>query len=476
MSVVLRDRFDITLDAVHRVAWQGEDIRVHPDALERIAAARRSFMALVESDADLTVYGVTTGMGERASVKLSPDERKAQAARPPLAGASFGRPLPERVVRAIVLARLANFLGGDAAVRSELAEAVAAMLDGRTLPEVPVQGNGSAGEILALGHLFAELAQRVGTQEKESLSLINGSPCAAALAADSALAGRSRLRLAHQVFALSAEAIGAPLEAYAPELEELWGDEHETAALRALRALLAGGDDKRRPYQAPVSYRILPRVLAEAHRALAGVEQVAEISLRSVSDNPVYIVPDAGHPLGRVWSTGGYHNGMAYPALDRLAAAWANLCQLAERQVERLANDGFLVTPGTSAYPHVLLMPVVGYAEEARAAAQATILPRGGFPQNDVTAPSFLAWEREERTAAALEACLAILAASASQALHVADRNAPPLLQSFLLEVRELFPPVDEPRTLGPDAGRLAAAFHERVYAPGETRPLEAVT
>jgi histidine ammonia-lyase len=476
MTVVLRDRFGITLDAVRRVAWQGEDVRLRQDTLEHIGACRRSFMQLIESDSDITVYGVTTGMGERASVKLGPDEQKAQAARPPLAGASFGRPLPERVVRAIVLARLANFLDGHAAVRPELAQAVAAMLDGRTLPEVPVQGNGSAGEILALGHLFAELAARVGTEEKESLSLINGSPCAAALAADSALAGRSRLRLAHTVFALSAEAIGAPLEAYAPELEELWGDEHETAALRALRALLAGGSDERRPYQAPVSYRILPRVLAEANRALAGVEQVADISLRSVSDNPVYIVPDAEHPLGRVWSTGGYHNGMAYPALDRLASAWANLCQLAERQVERLANDGFLVTPGTSGFAHILLMPMVGYAEEARAAAQATILPRGGYPQNDVTAPSFIAWEREEQAAGALEACLAVLAACASQALHASGRDAPPALRGFLAEVRELFPPVDEPRTLGPDAGRLAAAFHERVYAPGDTRPLEAVT
>ena len=475
MTVVLRDRSDITVDAVRRVAWQGEDVRVHPDALERIGACRHSFMELIESDADITIYGVTTGMGEEASVKLSPEERKAQAARPLLAGASFGRPLPERVVRAIVLARLANFLGGNAAARPELVEAVAAMLDGRSLPEVPVQGNGGAGEILALGHLFAALAERVGTEEKEALALINGSPCAAALVADAALAGRNRLRLAHLAFALSAEAIRAPLEAYASELEELWGDEHETAALRTLRALLEGAGGERRPYQAPVSYRILPRVLAEAHRALAGVEQAAKISLPSVSDNPVYVLPDADNPLGRVWSTGGYHNGMAYPALDGLAAAWANLCQLAERHVERLADEGLLVRPGTRGYAGILLMPIVGYAEEARAAAQATILPRGGYPQNDVTAPSFLAWEREEAAAAALEACLAILAACASQALCASDRDSPPPLRDFLAEIRELFPPVDDPRTLGPEAGRLVAAFRERVFAPAETRPLETV-
>src|SRR5207249_951147 len=149
-------------------------------------------------------------------------------------------------------------------------------------------------------------------------------------------------------------------------LEELWGDPHETEALLTLRGLLDGAAAERRPYQAPVSYRILPRVLGEAHRALAAAEQAAEISLRSVTDNPVYIPPDAEHPLGRVWSTGGYHNGQAYPALDRLAATWANLCQLAERHGERLIHEADLYHLGG------LLMVQIGHGERARAAAQAT--------------------------------------------------------------------------------------------------------
>jgi histidine ammonia-lyase len=53
----------------------------------------------------------------------------------------------------------------------------------------------------------------------------------------------------------------------------------------------------------------------------------------------VYVPADDEHPLGRVWSTGGYHNGQAHPALDRLAANWANLCHLAERHGERLVHE-----------------------------------------------------------------------------------------------------------------------------------------
>ena len=64
------------------------------------------------------------------------------------------------------------------------------------------------------------------------MALINGSPCAAALVADVALAGQARLALAESVFALTAEAARAPLEAYSEDLEALWDDEHETAALR----------------------------------------------------------------------------------------------------------------------------------------------------------------------------------------------------------------------------------------------------
>src|SRR5579864_8452506 len=117
MTVVLTRRSDINLEAVLRVAWQGEDVRITPAALERIAECRRSFMALLDNDPDIVIYGVTTGAGDRASVRLSPEQRKAQARRTPSTGASFGRPLPERVTRGMVLARLANFIEGHAAVR-----------------------------------------------------------------------------------------------------------------------------------------------------------------------------------------------------------------------------------------------------------------------------------------------------------------------------------------------------------------------
>lgn len=454
MTVLLAGRDDVTLDAFERVAWGGEDVELAPAALERMAACRQEFLALLDAEPTLSVYGVTTGTGERAGQGLAAAAQLEEATRAPVNGSSFGEPLPERVVRGIVLARLTGFVEGNAAVRPELALAVAALLDG-PLPEVPARGNAGSGEILALGHLFNGIG--IPLELKEPIALVNGSPCAAALVADGALLARRRLPRAEQVFALAVEAIAAPLGAFAAELEPLWDDPEETAALQALRDLLAGAAAERRTYQAPVSFRILPRVLARSRRALAEAERAASVSLRAVTDNPVFVPSADGRPA-TVLSNGSYHNAMAAPALDGLAAAAADLVQIAERQTEAILDE--LLTEGICPHPlSTLSMVQAAWAEDARAAAQATILPLGGLGQNDTPAPAFIAWDRCRRAGECLDAALATLAVVASQGLHEHGRPAPPALTGALDEIRGYVPLLEEPRPIGPEVGRLAAAF-----------------
>lgn len=458
MTVVLRVRADIDLDAYERVTRRGEGVEIAAEALDHMAECRRSFLALLESQPELVVYGVTTGLGERAKDVLGAVEQAAQAEQPPVTGSSFGEPLPEPVVRGIVLARLTNLLEGHAAVRPEIASAVAAMLGEEPLPAVPLRGNGGAGEILALGRLFHDLGTRVRLEPKESLALVNGSPCAAALVADRALEARRRLPVAEHVFALAAEAIGAPPEAYAPELEALWEDEAEAAALRSVRAALAGGASDRRGYQAPVSFRILPRLLGRSRRAVEEAERAARVSLRAASDNPVYAPPSGANPLGRILSNGGFHNAMAAPAIDGLAFAAADLCQLAERQTEALLRE--LLELGACPRPlSTLSMVQAAWAEDARTSAQPTILPLGGLGQNDTPSLGFFAWEKARRVTACLEASLATLAVVASQALYAQRRPAPPALERLLEAIRDRVPVVDRPRPLGDELERLACAL-----------------
>jgi histidine ammonia-lyase len=468
VSLIVAHRADLTIEAVRRVAWDGEDVRLGPEVADRMNRGHAALAAYVEArvaeDPGALLYGLTTGPGDSGGTLLGEDAA-ATVPRGLWTAVSFGEPLPERVVRAIVLARLANLVEGHAGARSVVADAVAAMLGGDPLPAVPARGNGGSGEILALGHLFSGLAERAVLEPREKMALINGSPCAAAMVADAALAGRRRIELAERTFALSVEAIRAPLEAFDPALGMLWGHDHETAALQSLATLLDGGAPMRQAHQAPVSYRILPRVLGRLRDTQAQAERTATSSLASVTDNPVFLLPSDQRPLGALVSNGSYHNDRAHPALDGLAHAWADLAQLAQRHVDKLfqhPNSAPLLAGDWLAKP--LHMVAAGYADDARTLAQTTVLGLGSFGQNDVPSPAFPAWSKATATGICLDRILAVLAAIASQALHVAAQPPPPALASFLDDVRASFPPIAEPRPLGPDAERLAAFFNHQVF------------
>ena len=473
MTITLQRRADLTLEAAKRVAWGGEGVVLDDAARRRIADARRDFIALIERE-DITIYGVNTGYGHQAKKRLTPEERKAQAKAPTHhRAASWGDPLPERVLRGMVFARLANVIEGHAALSPHIADAVAAMLDGGSLPPVPARGQGGAGEILSLSHLFLPLTQSVELAEKDMISLLNGSPAATALVADAALAARSRLELVADIFALAAEAFNAPLGHFAEELEGLWNNPHDAWALHALRTRIGGGHGgDRRPYQAPVSIRIMPRILGEAHRAMSAAETIARQSLAAVSDNPV--VFPAGERVGpdHVVSTGGYHNAQAPAAMDALTAAMANLAVIATRVAAKLQDGPVSLLPPFLGYPDsdylgCLAMAMVGYEEEMRMLAQPTLLPgseSGGFAQDDVASPVFLAWSKQEKAGALLELTLASLAPVAMRAYAVTGRPIPEALRSRAAEVTQNFPDDGSVAAMGPSCAALAAAFRVGIY------------
>ena len=122
--------------------------------------------ARVAEDPGALIYGTTTAPGDGAAVALTPE---AQARRPTRlwTAHAFGEPLPDRVVRAIVLARLANFVEGTrpCARRSRPRWPACST---RPLPAVPGQGNGGAGEIVALGRLFYDLSARLDLEPRSA--------------------------------------------------------------------------------------------------------------------------------------------------------------------------------------------------------------------------------------------------------------------------------------------------------------------
>src|SRR5581483_5314805 len=205
------------------------------------------------------------------------------------------------------------------------------------------------------------------------------------MSAVAAIQARRRLELAARVFALSVEAFNAPLAAYDPALKGFWGDRYEGQAIDSLNEHLRGARTKgRRAFQAPVSYRVLPRILGQAYRAVAALEEVSAISLQAIASNPGYSLPDRRHPLGHTFSNAGYHNAICPPALDNVSASWVDLAQLAHRHISKLHKGETSLLPDrlyppdadplTRASTGGLDFVPNGFIEEMRLLAQPSLL------------------------------------------------------------------------------------------------------
>ncbi len=429
--------------------------------------ARRAMAAAHRSFATFLLEHSAVAHLPLATLPPAAEDAGWRAAWPPDDGFGETR-LPERVVRGIVFARLADLLEGHAACRPEVAVALASMLAG-PMPEVPVAGTTSAGEVLVLAHLLRGLPE-VDLQEAEAVALLDGSPGSAALAADAALQAHRRLALAEGIFALSVEAMAAPLAAYDPALGRLWGDPFVAEALGGLNRWLTGAGPDRRPYQAPVSYRVLPPVLGQARRAAAQIDDVARSALGAVTLDQVFLPPTDGRGHGTLLSTGGSFAATAYPAMAALAATWADLCTLADRHTTKLHRGAVSLLPDRLAGPGgrtstgLLGFVPVGLGERARHAAARTFLPpsEGGVygGEEDVALPTFVAAERLWTAAAQLDGALAVLAAVASHALDLTDRPTPVGLGPLLAFVRTYVPPA-RAANRGAQVGRLAAALSD---------------
>lgn len=470
MTVTLNDLADFTLDNLRRVAWDGEAVAFGPAALERMKRRRAQFLALVEKEPETRIYGVTSGFGDKAKTLLSAEERAKQAKSPAIQKSlGLGPRVPDAAVRAMILSRLINFVSGYAAVSLETAEGVAAMLDGCPLPEMRLESQDSAGELHQLFNLYHHLMGPM-SQLRDQNALRNGSGCAPGLLGELALRSEGRAKIASAVFALSIDAGKMGLAPYDPALKAVLNDRQESRAIDRLAALLTGVEmEGRRDYQAPISWRVLTRMLGQMYRVVGTLKETAEELLTTVNDNPVYLGPEEVPPYGRCITTGGFHVPRAYHAINAQAALWGDLAAIAARETQQIHRQSVTGLPdrlwqGENRFSTFFFTAAVyDQAQRAQDAARPALIPLYApqDEQTDIVMPLFLAWEREGIAARAFDRCLAMLAASASQALYVAGREPAPPLRKLLAEVRRVFPAVESARELGHEAEALADLFGE---------------
>ena len=196
--------------------------------------------------------------------------------------------------------------------------------------------------------------------------------------------------------------------------------------------------------------------------------------MSAVSDNPVVFPPGEQRGKEPAVSTGGYHNMQAAAAMDGLVCAYTNLAVLTGRIAAKLQDTNVSLLPSFLGYEEgksylgCLPMAIIGYEEEMRMLCAPSLLPGsegGGYGQDDVASPVFLAWQKHDRATVLFEQCLATLAPVAVRALKVTGRAVPEKLQALVKNVETCFPDDVTDRAMGSDVAGLAQVFRERVYA-----------
>jgi histidine ammonia-lyase len=503
-SITLDGR-SLTIGDVVRIAREpGAHPRLDPTARDALVASRRLIERAIASGQ--TIYGINTGFGKLANVRIAPDSLDAlQVNLIRSHAAGIGAPLPAGVVRAVMLLRANVLLRPTSGVRPELVEALTAMLVAGITPLVPEQGSvGASGDLAPLSHIAlalmgegdmlgergpepaAAVLQRAGLRPfrfapKEGLAFINGTQAQTALLALLVHDAEVLWRTAVGAAALSLEALRgtpAPLD---PRIHEARPHRGQLEAAALMRRLLADSEireshrenDPR--VQDAYSLRCAPQVLGAVADAIRFARETVTVELNASTDNPLVF------PEGDVISGGNFHGQPVAQALDFLATALTTLQAIAERRVERLVNPdlsqglpAFLTAePGLSSGFMMVQISAASLVAESRALAMPASI--GSIPtdanQEDFVSMGMAAAWKAQRILANAQRVVAAELLCAAQGLEFLRPLRPGRgVEDLYRRLRALTPPVmplEADRPPGPDLERLALAIASGELDPG---------
>jgi histidine ammonia-lyase len=480
----------ITAEDVVAVARADARVSLTEDA---IAAMERS-AAVVDrlAASDEPAYGVTTGFGSLALVRIPPGRREElQRALIRSHASGMGDPIEREVVRAMMLLRARSLAMGWSGPRPIVAETIVEVLNARITPVVPEHGSlGASGDLAPLAHCALVLLGEGSVEDpdgvvrpaadalakagiapitlgpKEGLALINGTDGMLGMLVLACEDLGRLVRVADITAAMSVEALLGTDRAFAADLVALRPQPGQAASAENLRRLLADSEivashrhgDPR--VQDAYSLRCAPQVAGAARDTLDHARRVAEAELRAAIDNPM-VLPD-----GRVESCGNFHGAPVAMACDFLALAAADVGAIAERRTDRLldatrshglppfladeagVNSGLMLA-------HYAQAAMV--AENRRLAAPASVdsLPTSAMQEDHVS----MGWGAARKLRSGVANLARILAVELVCAARALDLRAPlrpgPGTAAALAAVREQVPGPGADRYVSPE---LAAA------------------
>jgi len=343
----------------------GAKAELSKDAIPRMNASR----AVVERcvDESLIRYGITTGFGKFCDVVISRESNATLQRNLIMSHAvGVGDPLPDEVVRAMMLLRVNALAVGNSGARLSTAQALLDMLNAGVTPVVPEKGSlGASGDLAPLSHVAIALCgmgecfykgKRMPSAEalaaagltpvelaaKEGLALINGTQCMTAVAALAAYDAERLALTADVAAALTSQALRGIVDAYDPRVHEVRGQPGQVECAARLRALLDGSSYTTRQGQERVqdayALRCVPQVHGASRDAIGYVVGAVSRELNAATDNPLIFANPDDPSGGDIISGGNFHGQPVALAMDFLGIALAELANVSERRLERLVN------------------------------------------------------------------------------------------------------------------------------------------
>jgi histidine ammonia-lyase len=468
----------------------------------------RASRAVVERRAqgDEPAYGINTGFGSFAEVKIAPDALETlqlNLLRSHAAG--VGDPLPPRTVRATMALRANVLAKGFSGIRLETLEALIDLLNRGVHPYVPSRGSvGASGDLAPLAHLALVLigegvAWNAGSKgpglptdvgrvlldppvngalalhhaglspvklgPKEGLALINGTQPSAAVLALALASAEQLARAADIAAALSIDALRGSIHPFESRIHQARPFRGQQIAATNIEMLMRGsGINKSHEFCGKVQDAYSLRCAAQVHgatrEALRFVREIVDVENNSATDNPM-VFADSGD----IVSCGNFHGAPIAIAADLLAAALVPLATISERRTDRLVDPtlsglpAFLTREGGLQSGFMMAqVTAASIASELKTLAHPAgvdTIPTSANKEDHVSM-SMTAALKADRAVARAREVIAIEILCASQAIDLlAPLETSPLLKNVHSIVRSRVPMLDVDRSSASDIAAI---------------------
>ncbi len=487
----------ITLSELRRAWLEPVAVDLGDDARRRIAESNELVDDVV-AHGD-TVYGVNTGFGQLASVRIG-DEDLAQLQENLVRShaVGVGEDLDDDVVRLIMLMKVIALAEGFSGVRLELVEKLCDLINNNIYPRIPSRGSvGASGDLAPLAHMAGALIgigevrvrgslapaaialKEAGIEPlrlapKEGLALLNGTQVSTALALAAVFRTENILSAALMAGAMSSDAIKGSDTPFDRRIQSVRGHGGQIAVAAVLRDLMNGSDIRASHIgcdrvQDPYSIRCQPQVIGACLDVLRHVCKVLETEANAVTDNPLVFTDSKA-----ILSGGNFHAEPVALAADYLALAIAEIGALSERRIALLIdthlsglpaflvehsglNSGFMMAQVTAA---ALASENKSHAHPASVDS----IPTSANQEDHVSMATFAARRLHTMLDNVADiVAIELLAAAQGIDFHHPQKSSP-AIEGVMTGIRELSPRYTEDRSLSADICRIAVTIDEGEY------------